>query len=108
MKSVCVGSAGGRTGGRDSDRGFFVGRFRNTQSGPIGTLRRCREAAQSSRKRGVIEVVGKSLLVGLMHRAQTEALLAGNSSSGLKQISIPVAIGEAEAPAGLRASHKDC
>jgi hypothetical protein len=34
-----------------------------------------------------------------MRRAQTEALLAGNSSSGLKQISIPVAIAEAEAPA---------
>ena len=35
-------------------------------------------------------------------------MLASNSSSGLKPISIPVAIGEAAAPAGLGASHRDC
>ena len=42
-----------------------------------------------------------SLLVGLgwvgMPRAQAEALLASNSSSGLKAASIPVAISEAAA-----------
>src|ERR1700742_4953953 len=38
MHSVHVGSPGGRTAGRESDKGpiCLVGRFRNTQSSPVG------------------------------------------------------------------------
>src|SRR6476660_2875985 len=97
------GLPGGRTGGRESDRGliFLPADFvipNPAPSAPASPV--SGRTVQSSRKRGVIEVVGDFLVgwVGLP-RAQAEALLASNSSSGLKPISKPVAIGEAAAPA---------
>src|SRR5258708_13870338 len=103
MNSVCVGSPGGRTGGREFDRGliFLSADFVIPNPAPSAPASLVSwRTVQSSRKRGVIEVVG-DVLVGWveMPRAQAEALLASNSSSGLKPISIPVPIGQAAASA---------
>jgi hypothetical protein len=63
MNSVCVGSPGGRTEGRDSDRGsIFCRPVRNTQSSPSAPASPLSgRTVQSRRKRGVIEVVGDVL-----------------------------------------------
>jgi hypothetical protein len=63
MNSVCVGSPGGRTEGRNSDKGLFLSAAfvipNLAPSAPASPL--SGRTVQSRRKRGVIEVVGDVL-----------------------------------------------
>jgi hypothetical protein len=69
---------------------FFAGRFRNAQSSPSAPA----SPVQSSRKRGVIEIVGMSFLVGLGCSRQigprhqsTSVRLARNAQKGTGRVS---------------------